>query len=314
MYVQRGEWIVRLRNEFHPGLRKSYGIVTWNIVGLRQSLLTIARDGLKICFMITRRALTTLVAALTASLVLPAGASFAQEQDAPDTTITTTTAAAAGTDLSNTVLFGVFGDLPTDAEGFVSAEALQAVGVSQTDINNAMFAGTGEWTNSEVEVHPGDFEILEVGPSEDWWAGPGESTDQYTGTYKLLHTWRDYTGRTLAARVGYYAPATGAGWGYAKYTRKHNLTSRAVKAATRYTNRRGTDGTTATYMTAVAQVKCSGWGFFRKCRVGNRTNVRTIHQNRTHNDGKPRGVITSYCTPNGGLWRCPDYVKKAANI
>lgn len=221
-----------------------------------------------------------------------------------------TAAIAPGINPMN-VTFAVFGDVPESADGTVSVSDLAAVGVTDQDINIAMAnydVNGGVWTNDGTEIHPTDFPIPTVdGPEPSGL----ETPDATNSAYRVLGSWNDSKGKKVALRAGSFY--NGNGWGYAKISTYHNLSSRAVKAATAYTPKKEfVSGTKYEFSTPVKKVNCKGWGIFRKCSVVARTTVITSHEARVLNDGLPRGVITSFCS--GYLGPCPDWVKKAANV
>ncbi|WP_162802860.1 hypothetical protein [Ornithinimicrobium avium] len=187
------------------------------------------------------------------------------------------------------VSFSAFGDVPVAADNSVSMHDLQAIGISSADIDRAMTDGAGAWADEDTDMEP-----------------------MGTGIYQRLSSWTDYRGRKIQVRLGYWDPGGDSGWGYAKYSGKHNLTTRAVRAATAYTPNWEDQASSTVYYQVVHKYECTGWGPWRTCKVVGSTTVRTVHDRRVLTDGDPKGVVTSYCL---GYWpRCPDWVKNAANI
>ncbi|WP_141761932.1 hypothetical protein [Kytococcus sp. HMSC28H12] len=135
------------------------------------------------------------------------------------------------------------------------------------------------------------------------------------GRYNTVSHWKDGEGRGVHLRKGYYEPATAftkeRGFGHIKMYRKHNVTKTAAYASTRMYASTIKKDEKREYLAPVNYVTCSGRWIFRTCKVTARTILVTIHDGRTLRDGKSFGIVTSYCT---GYIRCPDWVKRAANI
>ncbi|MEU8510711.1 hypothetical protein AB0C76_03840 [Kitasatospora sp. NPDC048722] len=121
--------------------------------------------------------------------------------------------------------------------------------------------------------------------------------------YDLVASWTSKDHRTVDLRRGT------ATWGYTKIQQKHNLNVSAVRATTRYPEPgwpRQQSATTWNYLTLVNHVRCSGWAWWRTCKVVDFTHVQV-----TVNYGNVKGVITAYCI--GYADRCPEWVKNAVN-
>lgn len=223
------------------------------------------------------------------------------------------------------VEFSLFGGPEAGVDGLVAEADLAAFGISTADIDEAMHRATtrGLDTIEMVSEEGTSQDELDTYLSEDWPdvtevnSGDFSTDPSPTATspfWVIKSTWKDVKGRTMVMRVGSYNPKTQSGWGLAKVIGKHNLTTKAVQAATKYTPTRYQNNTSTAYAyyQPVQKYACSGWGIFRKCKVVATTNVVTVHETKAPSDGKPRGVITSYC--QNYQPRCPDWVKNAANI
>ncbi|MEE1788830.1 hypothetical protein PUR71_38910 [Streptomyces sp. SP17BM10] len=141
--------------------------------------------------------------------------------------------------------------------------------------------------------------------SDDAPDGAAALSPQLAGdpAYDLVASWTSKDHRTVNLRRGT------ATWGYTKIQQKHNLNVGAVRATTRYPEPgwpKQQSATTWNYLTLVNHVRCSGWLWWRTCKVVDFTHVQV-----TVNYGNVKGVITAYCI--GYADRCPDWVKNAVN-
>lgn len=137
--------------------------------------------------------------------------------------------------------FAVFGELTEASDGTVPLYELERVGITEQEIDAAMTAGE-QWSNDGTDVPDPAAETLSTSEVVD------EEAAAATSYYRLRATWRDRFRSPMAARTGSYNSGTGNGWGYAKYAGKHNLTTRAVQAATAHTaDKRSAGGTSYNY-------------------------------------------------------------------
>ena len=120
----------------------------------------------------------------------------------------------------------------------------------------------------------------------------------------VSHYWINREGRTINLRRNIKT----------KIESKHNLTWRVPRAVTNYYSKKYyVNGQKYTYEAKVHHIRCTGWFFWRKCRIIDTVTVLTSVDFRTNtSDGKHFGVTTTYCKNRGNL--CPDFVKKALNI
>lgn len=194
---------------------------------------------------------------------------------------------------ADTVHFGVLGDLPVMADGSVPQETLDGLGLSAQRLEEI-----------RVSQYTGAPSLLSSDPVDRMQA-------LGTGSYDIIDTWNDRMGHQIVLRRGYYSGDSGFGW--TKIVQKHNLTTKAVWAATAGPpTRTFVAGSKYDYFAPVFHVKCSGWWIFRTCRVTEQTTIKTGVDFRTVNDGKAFGVVTSFCLGHDGA--CPDWVKNAINI
>ncbi|MQS15472.1 hypothetical protein F7Q99_25180 [Streptomyces kaniharaensis] len=122
--------------------------------------------------------------------------------------------------------------------------------------------------------------------------------------YALVASWTSKDHRTVNLRRG------NASWGLTKIEQKHNLNVAAVRTTTKYPAPgfpvKQAEPDSWNYVTKVLHVRCSGWLWWRTCKV-----VEFLNVTVTVNYGNAKGVITAYCL--GVADRCPDWVKNAAN-
>lgn len=117
----------------------------------------------------------------------------------------------------------------------------------------------------------------------------------------VFQTWTERDGRTvyLWSDVNH------------KIVTVHNVTWQVARTTTKYPRiKKFEGGTSYRYETPVNHVACSGWFIFRKCKVTESVDVRTVVNFRAHY-GKTKGVVTTYCIGYPGF--CPTWVREAAN-
>lgn len=118
----------------------------------------------------------------------------------------------------------------------------------------------------------------------------------------VFQTWTERDGRTvyLWSDVNH------------KIVTVHNVTWQVARTTTKYPESKIFEGGTSyRYETPVNHVTCSGWLIFRKCKVTESVDVRTVVNFREHY-GKTKGVVTTYCIGYSGF--CPTWVREAGNV
>lgn len=142
----------------------------------------------------------------------------------------------------------------------------------------------------------------------------------------VITTWDDVDGDQVVWRRGHYNPATGRGSGALKIDQKHNLSLEAVRSVTRWpytsqsvpantkTQEMPPNGTTYRYRSEVWEVECSGWLWWRTCKIVDDRVVRAIVDFRSvPGSTETKGAFNAYCEQTTGD-RCPDWVRNALNI
>lgn len=155
---------------------------------------------------------------------------------------------------------------------------------------------------------------------------PEPQTQDIAAQNDVITTWDDVEGDQVVWRRGHYNPTTGQGSGALKIDQKHNLSMEAVRSVTRWpytsqsapahtkTQEMPPNGTTYRYRAEVWEVQCSGWLWWRKCKVLDDRVVRALVDFRSvPGSTQTKGAFNAYCEQNTGD-RCPDWVRNALNI
>ncbi|MBV6698904.1 hypothetical protein [Kitasatospora aureofaciens] len=230
-------------------------------------------------------------AAALAALILAAPSALAASAPAPD---------PGGDDAAVSV--AVFGD-----ESLVDGQELTVADLARDHgVDAGLLQAYGQGTVPDDSAPQGDPEAPDVEAPDVQAPDAAAPSVQAAGdpAYALVTSWTSSDHRTVNLRRG------NASWGLTKIEQKHNLNVAAVRTTTRYPApgwpKKQANPDSWNYVTRVDHVRCSGWLWWRTCKVVEFTNVTV-----TVNYGNAKGVITAYCLGVAG--RCPDWVKNAAN-
>lgn len=179
--------------------------------------------------------------------------------------------------------FSVIGDMDLSIGDEVTFDELEAVGVSSTEAKGLL---------DDASPH-----IARI-PAATGFVSPQAAT----ATAKVGWYWKDNRNRTINLRTD----------ANHKLVTKHNVTMKVARTTTKYPQTtKNPSSTRWEYRTPVNDVRCSGWGIFRKCKIVGKTTVLAVVDFRIlSHDKKSKGIVTTYCP---GVTKCPDYVKNAAN-